>query len=109
MINEHVREFAGLPVVDFELQSGILYPATLVYRVGLTYDASESGTKMADVLASFINDANAEQVTALVIGPWDFENQTNSSGVIEALAAARDKLPNLKALFLGDIIMEEQE
>jgi hypothetical protein len=33
----------------------------------------------------------------------------NSAPIVEALVAARDKLPNLKHLFLGDIVTEENE
>jgi hypothetical protein len=49
-------------------------------------------------------------VTGLVVGSWvDVPMGNDAEPVVEALVAARDKLPALEAVFLGDIISEECE
>jgi predicted DNA-binding WGR domain protein len=82
---------------------------SVIYRVGLSSDEYFDGAgSFADKLAAFLADPAAESAPALVIGCWSHEGG-DSSEVVEALVAARDKLPNLRALFLGDIPYEEQE
>jgi hypothetical protein len=62
-------------------------------------------------LAAFLEDPAARKVPGLVIGAWEYETMVSrdSSEIVEALVAARDKLPNLKALFFGDITYEQCE
>jgi predicted DNA-binding WGR domain protein len=83
----------------------------VAYRVGLTYDEygrSVKPLRFSEKLAAFLADPGVSALPALVIGCWSYEGD-DSSEVVEALVAARDKLPNLRALFLGDIPYEEQE
>jgi uncharacterized protein (TIGR02996 family) len=54
-------------------------------------------------LESLLTDAAAGLVQALVIGFWGQDSDDGPEDVIAALVAARDRLPNLRALFLGDI------
>jgi predicted DNA-binding WGR domain protein len=85
--------------------------ASVIYRLLLTYDQEEQQKSLTDILAAFLAEPAAETVTGLVIGHWggiDAVDQS-SAPIIEALVAARDKLPNLKHLFLGDIVTEENE
>src|SRR5439155_79297 len=94
-INEHLEHFAGLPVQDFEPETGIADPTGTVYRVGWTsYGEGDIGPK----LAAYLNDPRAAEVTALVIGCWSYEGG-NSAKVVADLVAGRDKLPNLRSLF----------
>jgi predicted DNA-binding WGR domain protein len=84
----------------------------VIYRIGLTYSEEDDERKsLTDKLAVFLEEPAAEQSQGLVIGTWggvDSVDQT-SGPIVEALVAARDKLPNLKHLFLGDIVTEENE
>jgi predicted DNA-binding WGR domain protein len=84
----------------------------VIYRIGQTftedYDEKQS---LTDNLAAFLAEPAAASAQGLVIGSWggfDSEEQ-NSAPIVEALVAARDKLPNLRHLFLGDIVTEENE
>ncbi|MBV9124451.1 MAG: STM4015 family protein [Planctomycetes bacterium] len=77
-------------------------------RLDLSYEEAREGGRLTDRLAALLQDPAAGQVSALVIGNWSFEGE-NAAPIVEALVAARDKLTNLKSLFLGDIVMEEQE
>jgi predicted DNA-binding WGR domain protein len=84
-----------------------LIPAA--YWVGMSYwKFHRKDVEFADKLAAFLAEPGLGALQALVIGCWSYEGG-DSSSVVEALVAARDKLPSLKALFLGDITCEEQE
>ncbi|NNJ26245.1 STM4015 family protein [Alienimonas chondri] len=103
--DEHVTEFFGLPVQEYDPDKGISGDDAV--RIGCDWDSQEG---FADLLASLLEDPEAARITALIIGPWaDAFEGGSSEATVEALVASRDQLPNLKALFLGDIIQEETE
>ena len=110
-IYEYASEFAGKPVVEWTPTDAIADPAGTAYRLALSYDEAEAGETFDKRFASFLAQPAASQVTAIVIGVWgDTSGPLGDSGpVVNALAAAREKLPALKALFIGDIISEEFE
>jgi len=83
--------------------------STLARANTLGYKISTVRTnQQADQLEAFLADRNAPKVRSLVIGCWSYEGE-GSAGIIAALVAARDRLPALRSLFLGDIVFEEQE
>lgn len=108
-INENLTEFAGKPVRDYDPSKGLKDPASTSYRIRLDWDAHEEGLRITDLLSKFLQEPGAREVESLVIGAWDFESSENSSGIVELIAAAKDTLSGLRALFLGDIVCEEQE
>ena len=109
-IYENLKEFAGRPVKDWDAGTGIEDPAGVAYRLGLTYDEGDEGTELLEKLAEFTADPAAGRVEALVIGAWNpTDSGATSAPIVEAVAAARDKLRSLKAVFLGDITSEENE
>jgi predicted DNA-binding WGR domain protein len=84
----------------------------VIYRVGLTFQEDyDEKRSLTDKLAAFLAEPAAELAQGLVIGTWGgFDSVDQSSApIVEALVAARDRLPNLKHLFLGDIVTEENE
>jgi predicted DNA-binding WGR domain protein len=84
----------------------------VIYRVAITFtDDYETEHSLTDNLAAFLAEPAAERAQGLVIGMWGSPDAApqDSAPVVEALVAARDKLPNLKYLFLGDIVTEENE
>jgi hypothetical protein len=104
-ISNHVDTFAGRPVRDY--QAGQPGPAGCVYRVALDYD---DGRTFPALLDEFLAGHGGPGLTALVIGPWAYDDMLESAAeVVEALAGARDRMPNLAALFFGDITYEECE
>lgn len=134
-IYEHLTEFAGLPVVEWDPVAGPALTAGAAYRLTLSYGESQEGQrwtdrlagvlssllgrrpaeapapqgrKWSDKLAALTADPAADQVTGLVAGSWEM-GDSDSQPVVEALVAARDRLPALRALFLGDITQEENE
>ncbi len=107
---ENATEFAGLPVVDFDPSEGVKDPGRVAYRLRIDWDEQEDGVRVADKLSAFLADPGAVATTALVIGNWgEVHAGEEASPIVEALAAAAGKLPNLTALFIGDIVMEESE
>ncbi len=138
-IYEHMTEFAGQPVVDWQPETGQAITSGTAYRLTVSWEEAQDGQRWTDKLAaflsslglrrppappaatksdpswtgklsSFLDDPAAGHVTGLVVGAWiDAGMQGDSQSVVEALVAAREKLPALKALFLGDIISEECE
>ena len=75
-INEHVTEFAGLPVVDFNPDAPLPVDpdAAAAWRIHADYDDGKEGfERLLDALlaADWVG-----QVTALVIGEWgeSYEN-----------------------------------
>jgi hypothetical protein len=135
VIAEHLTHFAGRPVVQWDAETGIQDPGGTLYRITLTYEEIEgpqpgwlqrvaslftrpagrpSGHRHVtwpDKLARFLEDPAAAQVPGLVVGAWGpvYEGEQDAGVVVRALVSARDRLPGVKAFFIGDIISEECE
>ncbi len=107
-IYEHVTTFAGKPVVDWEPGSRLTDPRTTIPRISLPYDAGESWGQR---FTAFLQTPGAEEIPGLVVGTWDRSgaSEDTSETVVEVLVAASNRLLNLRAIFLGDIISEESE
>lgn len=114
MISSKLDVYAGKTVSDWEPGSGPLEPETTTYRVSLSYDEYDATPPVlwTDKFADFLSSPNANGLTGLVVGVWNFAGQmdeTKTAQMIEAIAAAHAQLPHLTALFLGDIVSEESE
>ncbi|EFC84210.1 STM4015 family protein [Parafrankia sp. EUN1f] len=120
-INEHLTELAGKPVVDFrhehEGESSDRYfgsgdsgtrasPGDVAWRVRTWFE----GPGFGDVFQKFLAEVPPAEVTHLVIGYWGASYDTkNTVDPVDLLVGAADRLPALRALFLGDIVLEEAE
>ena len=109
MMHDHLSEFDGLPVVDFAqaVEGGeeLPSPASVCWRV-----ATEFGeTPFDEVFKNFLEKVDTSQVTALVVGYWGASYDDGMVEPVGVLVEAADRLPNLRALFLGDISAEESE
>jgi hypothetical protein len=113
-IAQHLETFAGLKVVTYEpavhLRPG--RPGTVAYRLG-RLDHGEADYPFPALLGWYLAEPAAAATTALVVGAWKYQDMVRwgagNREVVEALVAARDRLPNLRALFLGEITVEECE
>ena len=104
---DNVSIFANRQVKNFDSEVGITDPVNTAYALRCEYDEEENAV---DKLAELLQHPEADKLEALVIGAWSVEvNDDSSSGIIEALVAAKDELQNLKALFIGDIHYQESE
>jgi hypothetical protein len=118
-IAQHLTEFAGLPVQLYDPKSKKKPRRPCVYRVGGTefvkspYNDAEH--EFPELLDLFLSEHSGKELTALVVGAWNYEDMAEAlSGrgavdVVEALVANRARMPNLRALFLGDITFDECE
>lgn len=105
---ENLTELAGKTVIDWDPDQGLQDPTHTIYRIRVGYDGPET---WIDRFATFLQDPAVSQLTGLVVGMWSTEVMETEEAieVVEALAAAREKLSRLKILFIGDIISEENE
>jgi hypothetical protein len=110
-IGEHIDTLEGRPVRDFDPERGVEDPTGTLYRLSLSWERSKEKESLTDILAQFLDDPRAGQVSGIVIGMWEdpFESAVGSDRIVAALVAARQRLPSLKAIFLGDITYEECE
>jgi hypothetical protein len=109
-ISDHLTEFAGLPIVAFDPERGLSNPAKSAIRLDSNYEMQDRGETFRDLLSALLESPGVEQVTTLVIGCWDGAWEGNdSSETVEALVSSRDRLPSLRALFLGEITVDESE
>jgi uncharacterized protein (TIGR02996 family) len=89
---------------DYLSEHGEQLPAA-AYRV----DREDYDEDIVPHLESLLADPAVGLLQALVIGCWGEESDTSSDAVVAALMAARDRLPSLRALFLGDIPFTDNE
>lgn len=104
---QHVQEFDGKPVVDY--QPGMALDPQNHYRLRRGYGDE---VQFSDLITQFAAADNVDQVTGLVTGAYDDEMYDQSSDmgvVVEAVVSIAPRLPILSGLFLGDIVVEECE
>jgi hypothetical protein len=105
-IGSNVTTFAGLPVRRFQRGRHRPRPGEkAAWRIGVGYDDSDQ--ELAATLDALLDTVGAHNVTALLIGGW---GEPQSSGPpLHLLVAARDRLTELRALFVGEMTFEECE
>ncbi len=110
-ISKHDEKWLEHPIQNYEPGEKPLKASKVFYRLSLSYDQSDSGENFVDLLDRFLQEPAAAKAEGLIVGPWEYEDMVSSTSqpIVEALVAARDRLPKLKALFIGDITFEECE
>lgn len=113
MYFERLTQFWSLDVRDFTI--GEKVESWFAYRIRLDWDeenpprGSEPLTWKAK-FAAFLEDPEVAKVDALIVGAWALDDSSKSSEeIVAALAAAKGRLASLRAIFLGDILSEENE
>lgn len=96
------------PVVDWSPESKSPLNGDTAYRLRLSW---EDGDNWTDLFAQFLTQPDVAGVTTLIVGAWGVlvNGDETVDEVVAALVGARERLPNLTALFLGDISQEESE
>jgi predicted DNA-binding WGR domain protein len=103
-ISNNAGTFVGKRVVDYDQEKEAR--ADVVYRFRSDWD----GKEIVPELEHFLETDAAAKATALVIGAWHGDDsELTSADVIKTLVEAKEKLPNLAALYVGDITSEENE
>jgi hypothetical protein len=108
-ISQSLETFHGLPVKDFKKPGDISDLAAVAPRVRSEYDDKQT---LIDYLALLLAEPGASEIRALVLGMWTKDGEVvdaTPDTTIAWLVANRQRLPNLEALFVGDITYDEFE
>ncbi|MFF3736962.1 STM4015 family protein [Streptomyces sp. NPDC002566] len=108
-IGDHLSELYRLPAHTFPGPDagGLPEADAVAWRITSdVYDADEDWTA---AFARFCAAVDTTRVRALIVGAWQEAYDTEPTAVLEALLAARDRFPALRALFVGDMVSEECE
>ncbi|GAB3142459.1 STM4015 family protein [Micromonospora sonneratiae] len=104
-IYQHITEFAGLPVVNFEPAMELpADPTAVAWRIATGYDSDEVFPKLVELFLAAVDPA---AVRALVVGSWD--DPFDTPPPVDLLVSLAPRLTNLRALFLGEMTFEECE
>lgn len=111
-VSNHLQELDGLPAFDFpdaeaEPKAELPDAGSVAWRVGV--DAYDSEEEWESAFARFLKAVDTTEVRALIVGAWSEAFDSDPDEVIAAIVAASDRLPSLRALFVGDITYEECE
>lgn len=105
MIRDHFSTLAGFPVQNWI--AGAAFPTDTIPRIFVDYDDDDTWTEK---FAQFLEEnPELESLPGLIVGAFDFESSENTSEIVEALVASSSRFSSLKALFIGDILSEENE
>jgi hypothetical protein len=104
-VNEHLVQYAGLPVVQFESDVSLAPGEPRAWKVATEFD----GEPFEEIFTRFLNAVDTAAVTHLVFGYWGAAYDKTNAAPVALLVDAAPRLPNLKALFVSDIIAEEAE
>jgi hypothetical protein len=106
MYSELIDEFNGLTVVDYNEKSDWSGPDK-AYRLREEY---EDEVTVLDRLESLLQQPKADEISSLIIGAWSGACEgDNSAKIVESISLMAHQLPNLKALFFGEMTYEECE
>jgi hypothetical protein len=101
-----LSKFYGQSVIDFEDQDSWQGP-DVAYRLREEY---EDAVSVSERLETLLQQDGVDRLTALIIGAWSGAcTGDDASAVVQTLADEATRLPNLAALFLGEMTYEECE
>ncbi len=110
MISEHAAEWLGYPVKAFDAEvskNGVADYAKTIHRLAIDWDANPD---LPTLFSRFLADPASAQTPAIIIGQFHGDDPSlGSEEVVQLLVSARDKLPNLRGIFIGDMVTEENE
>lgn len=106
MYSDLIAEFHGRPVVDFGDVESWQGP-DVAYRLREEY---EDEVSIGDRLETLLAQPGANRLAALIIGAWSGACEgDDAKNIVAKLAEVASQLPNLQALFLGEMTYEECE
>ncbi|MEG1325427.1 MAG: STM4015 family protein, partial [Janthinobacterium sp.] len=105
-ISDSTTTFHNKKVVQYDPDLPFDASPGIVYRLSLEYDDKR---KMDELIAGFLAKADKGALEALIIGMWGDPYESGADEVMAALIAHAAELPNLRALFIGDMTYEECE
>ncbi|MFF9688759.1 STM4015 family protein [Streptomyces sp. NPDC014623] len=110
---DRLHELLGLPAVDFrrETDGTALPPAdSAAWRISVDpFDPDEGGVSWEEEFKAFLETVDPSGVQALIIGQWGECYEETSAYPIGLVIAAARRLTSLRAVFVGDLVVEEAE
>src|SRR5262245_44687843 len=108
MISEHATQWLGFPVKEFDPENAETADyARTIYRLALDWD---SEMDFPTLFSKFIQSPRAAESPAIIIGRFSGEDPGEGfDDVVQLLVSARTRLPNLRGIFIADLISEENE
>ncbi|WP_103503082.1 STM4015 family protein [Streptomyces sp. SM14] len=111
-VHDHLVQFHRLPVRDFggpeADHAEVADHGAVAWRIAVE-PYGDDPEEFTDAFQRFTEVVDLTQVRALVIGQWGEAYEQDSSLVAELLAGVKERLTALRALFVGDLVMEEAE
>lgn len=102
----NVKIFVGKKVADYVREKGPVRGGKTIYRFRSDWENDELKPNLEHFLAS----EGSLEATGIVIGNWGGGDSDRSPDfVVDLLVSHKERLPNLTAIFLGDIVSEENE
>ncbi|EEF59514.1 STM4015 family protein [Pedosphaera parvula] len=128
-ISDLLDNFAGFTVRDFDPKSGLQDTTNTIYRIRQDPESTPPPKQSKGILGgifgknqpapspsttpweALLADPKCSELKGIVYGYWfkDFDMEKTSEDVIVNLAMGATALPNVQALFIGDITYEECE
>ncbi len=109
MLYENLTSFFDKPVKEFVKAGDVTDFSSTAVRLRCSYDDDHS---IHSLLAELLEQPGIENLEALIFGLWMEGGEAVDVApdpAIELLVSQKERLPNLKALFVGDIVSEENE
>ncbi|MEV6750925.1 STM4015 family protein [Streptomyces sp. NPDC051214] len=111
-IGDNQRHWHGLPIREFprfdeELPAELPPADSVAWRIAV--DAYDSEEPWEAACARFTEAVDIARVRAIIVGAWSDADEHGPGEVIAALVGASERMPALRALFLGDIDSDECE
>ncbi len=92
--------------IDYRMGKGLDRPESTIFRLSVDYDDDHS---FEDLFNAFLKEPGLNQVRALSIGMWEEVLADDIETPRRLLLEAAPKMPQLKALYYGDVEQEESE
>jgi hypothetical protein len=109
-IGESTTSFGGKPIQEYDPEEGLTNAETTACKITVDYDAGTEGHTGAKRFEKLVENPEVAKLTALSFGSWgETATGDDSASIVEALVKHADKLPALRALFIGDMTFEECE
>lgn len=109
---EHLQELHGLPAFDFpgpDSKAELPAPDAVAWRLTADPYDDDSDEEFGDVWDRFLDTVDPSRVRAIIIGQWGEAYEDDSTGIVEDLVDAKDRLTALEAVFIGDLEQEQAE
>ena len=105
-IFNNVKTFVGLKVVEYDPDKGASQDGRFISKFLSDWEEDN----LMEHLEHFVQSDAAEHAVGLVIGNWSGDDPSQDcEPIVKFLVKNANSLPKLRALYLGDIVQEENE